>query len=1000
MLDTHVTLQDASKARAVEYRVLGPLEVTRDDVAVPVNGPKQRALLIFLLLHANQVLSTDRIVDALWGEEANGREIGTLRVHVANLRKTLEPDRPSGAEPAVLITQPPGYLLRADAEEIDSHRFESLVTAGRRQLHSNPDRACELLSEALGLWQGSPLHDVAYETFAQAEIHRLDELRLSATEDLNEARLAKGEHSELIGELESAVTAHSLRERLWGQLMLALFRSGRQADALTAYQRVSDILAQSGLEPGLELRLLEERVLVGDPSLLTPNQQIGPHRLPPAERSTLIGRQHDLAELRSRFADTRLLTLTGSGGVGKTRLAQRLAWMEVEELAEVWWVELSELTDPQRIPEQIAAAGGLSQGPGFETVQLLLRLIRTRELVIVLDSCEHVIDAAAHIVDRLLAGAPEVRFLTTSREPLQVEGEVVWRVSSLATPDPATPTDELAEYPSVEMFIERTVARGVSLTPESLPEVAVICRRLDGIPLALELAAARTSTLTPAEISQRLADRFSLLERSGRTAIARHRTLEAALDWSFQLLDAADQRLLSRLAVFVASFDRSAARQVCAFDPLTERDVETGLERLVEKSLIEPTNVPSGRRFRLTESVRALAWDRLPDEREPLLSRYRNWALQLAVVGSREVLRDEDVWLPRLEASHEDLREGFNELVQQGEIDGAVRLVGSLGGYLMWRRTNEALKWLEGAMAIAEASPEKVRPSTRAVALLALGGFLCYHNRLSEGQDHFADACDLYTDLGHTEGLVWVHFMQSYFPSSGDIEESIEHAREAYHLASQLTDPAPKAYAVARLAETLLLRIVQTDSSSVELETVIELCHDALDHCKTMPRPIAAAMARVALGHALALRGDGNAGLEMVNQGVEERTRYGGGIPCALELVSAGQLAFRLGHESKSRTQVRRGLAALKDLGIMPAVRPALVSAADILGKSAPEVAARIVLSAEQMPPSNYLGAVIFDDTSTMARLRSELAVDSSSIGEPEGLLEPEGAIELALAHL
>ncbi|HUG07999.1 MAG TPA: BTAD domain-containing putative transcriptional regulator [Acidimicrobiia bacterium] len=967
---------------------------------MPVNGPKQRALLIFLLLHANQVLSTDRIVDALWGDEASGGEVGTLRVHVANLRKTLEPDRLSGAGPEVLITQPPGYLLRVDGEGIDFHRFENLVTAGRRALHSDPDRACELLREALGLWRGSALDDVSYETFAQAEIHRLEEVRLSAMEDLNEARLAKGEHSDLIGELESAVAAHSLRERLWSQLMLALFRSGRQADALTAYQRVSDILGQAGLEPGLELRLLEDRVLVGDPSLLTPNLKIGPHRLPPAERSTLIGRRHDLAELRSRFANTRLLTLTGSGGVGKTRLAQRLAWMEVEEPAEVWWVELSELTDPQRIPEQIAAAGGLSQGPGFETVELLLRLIKTRELVIVLDSCEHVIDPAAHVVDRLLTGAPKVRFLATSREPLQVDGELVWRVSSLATPDPATPTDELAEYPSVEMFIERTLARGVDLSPESLPEVALICRRLDGIPLALELAAARTSTLTPAEISQRLANRFSLLERSGRTAIARHRTLEAALDWSFQLLDAADQRLLSRLAVFVASFDRSAARQVCAFEPLTEQNVETGLERLVEKSLVEPTNNPSGRRFRLTESVRALAWDRLPDEHEALLSRYRNWALRLAVVGSREVLRDEDVWLPKLEAAHEDLRAGFDELVQQGEIDGAVRLAGSLGGYLMWRRTNEALKWLEKAMAKAEASPEKVRPSTRAVGLLALGVFLCYHNRLSEGQAHLADAWDLYTDLGHAEGLLWVHYQQSYFPLSGDVEESIRHAREASNLASQLTDPAPKAYATTRLAETLLLRIVQTNSSSVELETVIALCHDALDYCKTMPRPIAAAMARIVLGHALALRGDGIAGLGMVDQGVKERTRYGLGILCALELVSAGQLAFRLGHESKSRTQVRRGLEALKDLGIMPAVRPALVSAADILWKSAPEIAARIVRSAEQMPPSNYQGAVIFDDSSTIARLRSELRQEVSSAGEPEGLLEPEEAIDLVLAHL
>jgi predicted ATPase/DNA-binding SARP family transcriptional activator len=986
----------------VQYGILGPLEVTRAGATVEVKGPKQRALLIFLLLHANEVVSTDLIVDALWGGRANGGEIGTLRVHISNLRNTLEPDRPKGAEPEVLVTEPSGYLLRVDAGAIDAHRFEQLLSEGRRLVHDDPGYASDLLFKALDLWRGSALGDVTYESFAQVDIQRLEELRLSALEELNEARLVLGEHTDLVGELESQVAVHPLRERLWTQLMLALYRSGRQAEALAAYKRLSDVLGRSGLAPGPGVSQLEDRIFADDPTLLTPDLRVGRSRLPPAERTDIFGRSNDVAELRSRFAGTRLLTLTGAGGVGKTRLAQRLAWTLVEDQTEVWWVELSGLTDPGRIPDQIAAVGGLSQGPNVETVDLLVRLASTRELVIVLDSCEHLIDASAWLVDRLLTEAPGVRFITTTREPLQVEGEQIWRVSSLAVPDLDTPSDLLTGYPSVELFLDRTRARGVDIPRSAYREVADVCRRLDGIPLALELAAARTSMLTPAEIRERLDDRFSLLERGGRTLIARHRTMEAAIDWSFRLLDESDRRLLSRLAVFVAGFDRSAAREVCAYDPFTPETVEAGIEGLVEKSLVEPSSGSGGRRFSLTESVKAFAWDRLVDDPKELLGRHRGWALSLAIIGGREILADEDTWFPRLEAAYEDLRTAFDESLRRGEVDEALRLVGSLGAYFRWRRASEAVKWLEKAIIAAEQAPQTVRPETMALGLASLGPFLSYHNRVEEGRRRLTEAADLYTSLDHMAGLMWVHYSQSSFPATGDPAAALAHARAAADLAYRLGDPVALAYVLTRLAETMLSPIARGEARpSEELDDVITLCNEALAQCKLLPRPHAEAMAKVVLGHALSLQGNADEGLDLVEEGVRERMRLGLGIPCATSLISAGQLALRLGYEDRSSGLLRWGLEAFRTLGVMGAIRPGLIGVADALRGSVPAVAARILGAAERLQPPGYQVSILFDERPVVERVRADLGdPDFNREKERGGRLSPEEAIKLALEHL
>jgi len=987
----------------VQFGILGRLEVSADGSVIEVKGPKQRALLIFLLLHPNQAVSTEAIIDALWGEELSGREEATLRVHIANLRRTLE-TIPAHGSPELIVTRAPGYLLRVDPAAIDSTRFERLAAEGRRLLYDDVEQAEDRLAEALRQWRGSALEDVVYETFAQGEIRRLDELRVSTIEDLVEARLAMDSQVELVGELESLVADHPLRERLWGQLMVALYRSGRQADALAAYRRLAHLLGQQlGLEPSPQLRLLEDRILLNDPTLLKPALRMGPHRRPPAERTRLIGRTSQVAELQARLRAGQLLTLTGTGGVGKTRLAQHLAWSQIEAGTEVWWVELGGLADPELIPKQIASAGGISQGPDIELVELLGRLLGDRELVIVLDNCEHLVDECARVVDDLLTLAPALKFLVTSREPLQVSGELIWRVPSLLVPQVATDNADLATFPSIELFLERAQARGIAVELSSLPAVAAICRRLDGIPLAIELAAARINTFTPEELSLRLSNRFSLLERGGRMALARHRTLEAAIDWSFQLLSSTDQRLLSRLAVFVTGFEVDAAREVCGFDPIAPEEVEAGIERLSDKSMIEPTADPLNRRFRFTESIQAFAWDRLLDQPDELLGRHRDWALRLASKGGKGILEHEGFWFPRLEAAYLEFRAAFNESLRRGEPEIGLQLVGRLGGFLMWRHMNEALEWLEKGVEAAEAATSPPAPLTMAMGLLALGPYLCYHNRFDEGCQRLVEAAEIYTRLDQPVGLMWTRYQQSFFPISGDPKESLEYAEAALSLARQVASPLLMAYALSRLAETMLLQSAHKEAPSPEvLEKVLAVCDEASSYCRQLPQAYASGVAKVVAGSVLALQGHEAEGFTLIDEGIVERGRFHVSIPCAGALASAGQLAFRLGYEDRSRALLHKGLQALKDVGLPFSARSALVGAAASLRKRSPQAAVRLLGAAASLRPSFEYGlCIIEDEERVFDDVRNEVGDDVyfAELGYGQRL-GARNAIDLALSHI
>jgi DNA-binding SARP family transcriptional activator len=441
----------------MEFRILGPLEVAEGDRQLRVAGTRERALLAILLIHAGQVVSADRLIEELWGRELPGRPSNALQVVVSRVRKAL-------ADPSRLVTRKPGYVLRVHPGELDAHRFARLVDEASQ---ADQARGLAMLEEALGLWRGPALAEFAVEGFAREEIARLDEARIRAAELKAEAELTLGRHAELVGELTALVAASPLRERLRGHLMLALYRAGRQGEALRVFQEGRSVVADElGIDPGPELQALHQQILLQADSLLAaqPAAPAPPGNLP-TPLTSFVGRHAELAEASRLLRRSRLVTMTGPGGSGKTRLAMELARTSPGAFPDgVWLVELAAVSDPAMVAQSLAAALGLGEsaslGAAGESARPLAdRLtdyLRGKELLVVLDNCEHLIEACAQVTGRVLRSAPGTRFLVTSRERLGVDGEVLLAVPPLGLPEPRElALGQIARSDAVQLFADR-----------------------------------------------------------------------------------------------------------------------------------------------------------------------------------------------------------------------------------------------------------------------------------------------------------------------------------------------------------------------------------------------------------------------------------------------------------------------------------------------------------------------------------------------------------------
>jgi predicted ATPase/DNA-binding SARP family transcriptional activator len=574
------------KAPAIEVRLLGPVEALAGGRAVPLGGRRQRALLALLALDPGRRVPAATVAEELWdGAPPTGAE-NTLRTYVSRLRQALGRD--------AVVAQAGGYALAVDADGLDVWRFERLVREGRDALSRGASGlAADRLSAALDLWRGRALADVSDGGTLASEALRLDELRIAALEDRIEADLALARHTELVPELRVLVQEQPLRERLWRQLVLALYRSGRQADALAAYREARTLLDRElGLEPTPELQELERAILRHE---VEPVAAAGVRHNLPAALADIVGRERELADMEQLLREWRLITVTGLGGTGKTRLALEVARRQVEAWADgVWVVDLTELADGDLVLGVVAAVLGVPDGPDEQLRDALISHVRERELLLVLDNCEHLVAACAEVVHAVLRGCANVRVLATSRVPLAVRGELDYAL------------EPLAEEFAVELFVERAAAvrRDVADVDGSLATIADICRELDGLPLAIELAAARVKALSLDDIAERLDDRFRFLRAWQRVADPRHKTLATTMDWSYGLLSDEEQTMLRRLSVFAGGAALEAVVEVCG-DGDDEHAIEV-LGRLVSASLVR-ADAGERMRYRLLETVRQYA---------------------------------------------------------------------------------------------------------------------------------------------------------------------------------------------------------------------------------------------------------------------------------------------------------------------------------------------------------------------------------------------------------
>jgi predicted ATPase/DNA-binding SARP family transcriptional activator len=731
----------------MEFQILGPLEVHGERGVVGLEGLKPRAVLAVLLLHANEPVSAERLAVALWGEDAPVGAVKTVQVHVSRLRKAL-------GDPEAVITTPAGYRLRVRPGELDAERFARGVAQGRRALEAgDPERAGVVLREALGLWHGPALADLEFEPFAAAEIARLEEQRLVALEARVEADLARGSHGALVSELQQLRAEHPTRERLVAQLMLALYRSGRQAEALEVYRDARQILVEdAGVEPGAELQRLHAAILRQDPSLDLPTSAVPlPSELDAAGRDVLVtpasdrrsalpaspnrtigrGREVGLLADRLRAGSVRLLTLTGPGGVGKTRLALEAARaVEADFPNGARFVSLAAIARPQDVPPAIVSSLGIVPLAGETAEQAVERFLAAKHLLLVVDNCEH-LPRAAPFIGGLAVACPTVTVLATSREPLAVQAEQCFPVSPLALPEPG-PEDPavMAGVDAVALFRERARAHepDFELSEMNASAVAAICRRLDGLPLAIELAAARCGLLSPAEIATRLDGALHGLGAAPRDAPARQQTLRATIDWSHNLLSADEKACFARFAVFAGGATVQAA------EIITGAVIDT-LDRLVAKSLLVRRHIDGRTRLAMLETVRAYAAARfaaIPGEsvRERHFGYFHSLAVRhgpdWAVHGPSS-----SEHLAALDREIENLRAALQWAVERDTTGDALAMSSALIDYWMMRdRYAEAVYWVELAL---QKSNHADDPAVRARALCRMCWPLWAVGRAVEG---------------------------------------------------------------------------------------------------------------------------------------------------------------------------------------------------------------------------------------------------------------------------
>ncbi|MFB9854986.1 BTAD domain-containing putative transcriptional regulator [Micromonospora andamanensis] len=916
----------------MRFEVLGPLRVRTEDFRpVRIPGVKVRALLVDLLLHWGRPVSVDRLVEDLWEELPPADPIGALQAKVSRLRGALDAAEPGRR--ALIVFEAAGYRLDVEAQAIDIGVFTALTARARDT--PDPGGRVMLFTEALALWRDPSAAEFADAPFARAAYGRLEELHLAAVEDNAEARLQRGDHMQLAAELGDLVDRYPLRERLRAVHMRALYRAGRQSEALTSARelrlRLSDEL---GVDPSPELADLQAAILRQDRHLQADLPDYPPTRPRsnlPTPITKLIGRQPAVEEISALLQTSRLVTLVGSGGVGKTRLAVEVATRLTDRFSDgAWLVELAALGRSERTDGMAAVAGAMmavlniredaagSLVPDGQLVDAGARLasaLHGRDILLLLDNCEHLVDDVARLVESLLPAAPRLRLLATSQEPMGLPGEVVWRVPPLDLPDHSAgrDTEALRRSSAVELFVARAAAAapGFTLTPANADAVAVLCKRLDGVPLALELAATRVRAFGMQELVARLDDRFRLLATGLRGVSPRQQTLRSMIDWSWDLLTGTEQTLLRRLGVFADSCTLAAAERVCAGDDVPPEDVLDVLARLVDRSLVVLIDGPCGPRYRLLESVAAYSVERLrqADEDDLVHERYQHYYIDFAEQADGHLRGpDQQEWLERLDLEANNLRRAFDRAVSDGAADRALRLANGTAWYWFLRGRLRDAEWvLTSALALDSSvvTPDRARAITWQAGIALLAG------TVADRAAHSMTALRVYDGLNDPQSLArsrW--FLGLALCVTGDLVTSENLNNQALARFEITGDKWGVAVALSERAKQALVR---GDLAAVRRDGTLSArlfrkLGDRWGHLQTV-YPLAA-LAEIT--------GDYDQGARLHREGLSIAEDLGLWTEAADRLSGLGRISLLMGELDRARNLHERALRLSIDQGFKP----------------------------------------------------------------------------------
>lgn len=896
----------------MRFEVLGPLRIQDEGAPLPLTSGRQRALLANLLIADGDTVPTDRLIDAVWGEDLPSNPANTLQHGVAQLRKLIEPGRTRNDPPAVLISEGAGYRLDLRGHSFDLVEFQDLLNRGRGFLDEGAAGAAfEQFTQALALWRGPAYDDFAYSDFARAESERLEELRVQCRELMVDALGEASGPDSVIADLEGLVVEFPYREGLWARLMRALYQIGRQADALRVYGRASRALGDElGIEPSAALRHLEEQILLQDPSLAPAERRAVRHNLP-TPATSLIGRVDDLERVLGFLRTARLTTLLGPGGSGKTRLAIEAARRMVDEFDDgVWLVRLDDLLDPELLAATVGAVAGMPEDRDRVVIETLSSFLADRRALLILDNCEHLIDAVADLADTLLAECPSLVLLATSQEALNVTGEQRAPVPPLQLPgDIGSPFDDIEVVPAVQLFLERASAINPDLdrSPAAVAAAANIVRALDGIPLAIELAAARTDLLSPAEIARRLADRFEILDAGPRDAPQRQRTLRDAVDWSYGLLDAAEQAFFKRLAVFAGCLDAAAAAAVAE---TSEDDALAMIARLAQRSLVnrQPT-VAGESRYRLLETLRIFGTELLSTDGE--LSGARD--LHLEHFAEKTQRMDDELAganqaaaFATLLSDQDNLRAAMAWSLESGNLAPGVRLVARTGRFWDWHGSlAEAVTWANRFL--------DADPAEDLADLALLVGWAAYFVWELGDEERALDLADRAVRIAAEQGDIFGRAVVSTFGAvharvRGDDAEAVRIAGEIRDVAGA-TDNGWLAAWADNHDGLALLGLGDIDRAEAAAQSSLRGFRDLGDLRAT-------GWALTVLAQVAHARADLPKVVELAGKAARLSSDSGDGRNAAWALELAAEAAAALGDESESARFASYAAALLKERGV------------------------------------------------------------------------------------